>query len=263
MLFIRNQKKNVSLHFKQNKTMQAFIPAAGLGTRLRPLTDHRPKAMIEIDGVPLLKIAIDNLIRQGISRIVVNVHHFPDMIIDYIVSHTWEVPISISDERDLLLDTGGGLKKASSFMADDEPVLIHNVDVLSTIDLNQLLSLHKEKNDLATLAVSERKTSRYLLFDQRDKLTGWANTTSGETKWVSAPATQCKQFAFSGIAIVEPTFLSQMPVADKPYPIIPVYLEMAKSNRISYFQHSSNAWFDVGTPQKLDAAKQWYHSLQK
>ena len=239
MVFIRNQKKNVSLHFKQGKAMQAFIPAAGLGTRLRPLTDHCPKAMIEIDGVPLLKIAIDNLIRQGISRIVVNVHHFPDMIIDYIVSHTWEL------------------------MADDEPVLIHNVDVLSTIDLNQLLSLHKEKNDLATMAVSERKTSRYLLFDQRDKLTGWANTTSGETKWVSAPATQCKQFAFSGIAIVEPTFLSQMPVADKPYPIIPVYIEMAKSNRISYFQHSSNAWFDVGTPQKLDAAKQWYHSLQK
>lgn len=239
--------------------MQAFIPAAGLGTRLRPLTNQRPKALVEILGTPLLKITIDNLTRQGASRIVVNVHHFAQLICDYLRYHSWDTEVIISDEHNLLLDTGGGLKKAANLFSPDEPIIIHNVDVLSTIDLNKMLQIHNKQNNIATLAVSQRPSSRFLLFDNEGYLTGWTNTKTGEILWVNSPKDlqSYSQMAFSGITIIEPELLDLLPPANKPYPIIPAYLNIAKHHRISQFQHNAEDWIDVGTPVKLQQAEIW------
>lgn len=236
--------------------MQAFLLAAGLGTRLRPLTDHKPKALVEIQGVPLLKINLDNLIRQGVSRIVVNVHHHADMIVDYLNHHTWDAEILVSDERDQLLDTGGGLKKAAHLFAPNEPVLIHNVDILSHIDLTAALKQHSHSMSIATLLVSSRNTSRQLLFDEHCQLVGWKDSRSGETRWVQEP-TPCEERAFSGIAIIEPTLLDLLPPANRPYPIIPAYLDMARNHRINYFEHKKEDWLDVGKPDTLNIAQTW------
>jgi len=243
--------------------MQAFIPAAGLGTRLYPLTEHRPKALVEVDGVPLLKIAIDRLSRMGIGRIVVNVHHFADKVCDYLSSHRWDAEVLVSDESNMLLDTGGGLKKASSLFNAADPILLHNVDVLSNINLMAMAVAHSSNNDLVTLAVSDRQTSRYLLFDKENQLKGWENRKSGETLWVNTPISSVRPLAFSGIAILDPQALQLLPPCDKPYSIIPCYLNMAKSHRISCFLHPQAEWMDVGTPQRLSQAQSWYHSLQR
>lgn len=237
--------------------MQAFILSAGLGTRLKPLTDNRPKALVEVQGVPLLKIAITNLARQNVSRIVVNVHHFADMVCDYIQSNTWDVPIFISDERGLLLDTGGGLKKAEGLFNPGEPILIHNVDILSHVDFNELIAQHTDSMGLATLVTSQRNTSRYLLFNPDGQLVGWKNKATTEFKWVNMPTTDYQELAFDGIAIVQPELLDLLPQADKPYSIIPAYLEIAKHHRISNFMLDKEDWLDVGKPETLTLAQQW------
>jgi len=241
----------------QNTSMQAFILAAGLGTRLKPLTDHLPKALVEVQGQPLLKITINNLTRQGVSQIVVNVHHFADMVRQYLLSQRWEIPIYISDEYGLLLDTGGGIKKAESLFAKSEPILIHNVDILSHLNISQLANKHAESMSLATLVVSHRETSRYLLFDEQDSLTGWRNKQTGETKWVHSPLETYQELAFDGIALIEPDLVSMLPPATQPYSIIPAYLELAKHHRINYFELSQKDWLDVGKPQTLSLAQQW------
>ena len=239
--------------------MQAFIPAAGLGTRLRPLTDQRPKALVEILGTPLLKITIDNLTRQGVSKIVVNVHHFAQLVCDYLHQHSWNAEVIVSDERDLLLDTGGGLKKAANLFTSNEPIIIHNVDVLSAIELNKMLQIHYEKKSIATLAVSQRQSSRFLLFDTEGNLTGWTNTKTKEYLWVNPDNDNqsYSQMSFSGITIIEPKLLDLLPPANKPYPIIPAYLNIAKHHRISQFQHNAEDWIDVGTPERLQQAELW------
>lgn len=237
--------------------MQAFILAAGLGTRLKPITDHRPKALVEVQGMPLLKITIDKLIRQGVSRIVVNVHHFADMVIDYIQQNQWDVPVLISDEREMLLDTGGGLKHAASLFSQDEPILVHNVDILADIDIHQLLPQHTDSMSIATLVVSQRSTSRYLLFDQHGTLAGWTNTQTNEYKWVSSPLPDCQQLAFDGIALVQPQLLPLLPDDNKPYSIIPAYLNIAKLHGINYFMLDKKHWLDVGKPETLAQAQQW------
>ncbi len=237
--------------------MQAFILAAGLGTRLKPLTDQRPKALVEVQGEPLLRIAIDNLIRQGVTRIVVNVHHFADQVCQYLQGQHWEVPIAISDERNLLLDTGGGLKKAESLLWKGEPILIHNVDILSRLNISELEIKHSDSKALATLVVSRRDTSRYLLFDQQEQLTGWKNKQTGEIRWVDSPCQDCTELAFDGIALVEPQLLNLLPAATRPYSIIPTYLEIARKHRINHFELDKNDWLDVGKPQTLSQAQQW------
>lgn len=243
--------------------MQAFIPAAGLGTRLLPLTEHRPKALVEVGGVPLLKIAIDNLARQGATRIVVNVHHFADMLIDYLQSYDWGTEVLVSNEKDKLLDTGGGLKKAAPLFKRDEPILIHNVDILSRINFRDLVELHQQDGNFVTLAVSVRDTSRFLLFADNGLLVGWNNRSTGETKWVGEPITKYRALAFSGIAVLEPGVLDVLPPCEIPYPIVPAYLNIAKEHRISYFIHSSSVWMDVGTPQSLNKAQSWFRFSQK
>ncbi|MBQ5975838.1 MAG: nucleotidyltransferase family protein [Bacteroidales bacterium] len=243
--------------------MQAFIPAAGLGTRLLTLTEHRPKALVEVGGVPLLKIAIDNLARQGVTRIVINVHHFADMLIDYLQSHDWGVEVLVSNEKDKLLDTGGGLKKAAPLFKRDEPILIHNVDILSRINFHDLVELHQQEGNFVTLAVSIRDTSRFLLFADNGLLVGWNNRSTGETKWVDELVAKNRALAFSGIAVLEPGVLDVLPPCEIPYPIVPAYLNIAKEHRISYFIHSSSDWMDVGTPQSLKKAQSWFRFSQK
>lgn len=176
--------------------MQALIFAAGLGTRLRPLTDTRPKALVEVGGRTLLDITIDRLRRAGCGRIVVNVHHFGQMIIDHIAANYAGQDIVVSDERDRLLDTGGGLRKALPLFGNDEPVMIHNVDVLHNADLS---ALSCECGALATLLVSPRTTQRYFLFDSSMRLGGWTNTATGETIGAGS-----LRYAFSGLHIVSP-----------------------------------------------------------
>lgn len=237
--------------------MQAFILAAGLGTRLKPLTDQRPKALVEVQGTPLLKLTIDKLAKSGISQIVVNVHHFGDMVIDYIQQNKWAVPVHISDERDLLLDTGGGLKHATHLFNTNEPILVHNVDILAHIDTNILLRQHTDSMSLATLVVSQRKTSRYLLFDQQNQLGGWCNTKTNEFKWTNKPLTNYQQLAFDGIALIQPELLDLLPSDDTPYPIIPSYLDIAKHHGINYFMLDKEDWLDVGKPETLAQAQQW------
>ena len=237
--------------------MQAFVLAAGLGTRLKPLTDNKPKALVEVNGQPLLKITIDKLIKQKVTRIVVNVHHFADDICQYLDTQKWDAEILISDERQQLLDTGGGLKHAAPLFRKNEPILIHNVDILSHIDFGEALAYHSYSKNIATLFVSNRKTSRYLLFDNSKQLIGWEDIRSGEKKWSNHPASDYTPLAFSGIAIIQPELTDLLPEEGHPYPIIPAYLEIAKTHRIKYFIHNSNDWLDVGKPETLAQAQQW------
>jgi NDP-sugar pyrophosphorylase family protein len=262
-IFLFKYKKKCTFAKQSSTTMQAFILAAGLGTRLQPLTDQRPKALVEIGGMPLLQIAINNLVQQGVRRIVINVHHFADMVCDFIATHKWPVEIVISDERESLLDTGGGLKNAETLFAPHESIIVHNVDILSHLDFHELTEHHRKAGNLATLAVCQRSTSRYLLFNPNGQLSGWTNRKTGETLWTNGPLEGCEALAFSGISVIEPSMLGLLPPADHPYPIIPQYLEIAKHHRISYFMHSADSWIDVGTPEKLNSAQKWNLSSQK
>lgn len=236
--------------------MEAFLLAAGLGTRLRPLTDTRPKALVEIDGTTLLELNIRHLTLAGASRIVVNVHHFADQVIDFIQSRTWDTEVLISDERQLLLDTGGGLRHAAPLFSGTEPILIHNVDILSHVPLQQMVQQHVDSMSIATLAVSERKTSRYLLFEG-ERLIGWENVGTGEQRWVDKPHDSYKRLAFSGIAVVEPQLLTLLPEDDHPYPIIPEYLRIANHHAISSLQHDADQWIDVGKLDTIPLAAQF------
>lgn len=235
-------------------TMEAFLLSAGLGTRLRPLTDTRPKALVEVEGKTLLEININRLISLGVSKIVINVHHFADQIITFIQSRPWDIEVLISEERDLLLDTGGGLKNAQHLFSGQSPILVHNVDVLSKIDLSLMMRYHSHSNAIATLAISKRDTSRYLLFDREGAIAGWRSNKTGEEKWVSGPKEGVYERAFSGIAIIEPQLLDLLPLADAPYSIIPAYLDIAKNHRIIGYEHAPEDWLDVGRPETLAQA---------
>lgn len=222
--------------------MEGFILAAGLGTRLRPLTNDKPKALVEINGITLLEMTIRRLEKSGIGHIVVNVHHFADKVINFIDDHTWQATIDISDESNLLLDTGGGLKKASTLFSGKENVLIHNVDILSNVDLKGVEDFHKKQGNLVTLCVSKRNTKRLLEFNEEGLLVGRAE----------------KGLAFSGISVVSPELFALLPEADQPYPIIDEYIRLAaQGHRIGAFVHPAERWLDVGKPETLEIARQW------
>ncbi len=207
--------------------MKAMILAAGLGTRLRPLTDDRPKALVEVAGHTLLEITLSRLRGAGIREVIVNVHHFGDMVVDYLRKHdNFGMRIEISREE-VLLDTGGGLKKAAWFFlgsGDSEPFLLHNVDVISTIDLQRMVAFHRENQALATLAVQERETSRYLLFDEQGRLCG--RRTRGKEPEILRSSNQVRALAFSGVHVISPRFLSMM-TEDGVFSIINTYLRVA------------------------------------
>ena len=236
--------------------MKAMVLAAGLGTRLRPLTNDRPKALVEVAGRSLLELTLARLRAFGIQDVIVNTHHFADMIVAYLRSHqNFGMHIEISNE-DALLDTGGGLKKAAYFFRDsDEAFLVHNVDVLSTIDFHQMLRSHKERKALATLAVQDRSTSRPLLFDERGQLCGRRTGTAGENELVR-PVTTTQALAFCGIHIVSPRIFSEM-LEDGSFPIIPMYLRLAGQNEaVLGYRADRYYWRDLGRPAHIASAAQ-------
>lgn len=239
------------------KLVKALLFAAGLGTRLKEQTLSKPKALIDLAGKPLLRHAIEHLKQFGISDITVNVFHFAEQVISYLEeNNSFGINIQISDERDQLLDTGGGLKKAAVFLYGDEPILIYNVDVLSNLDLNLLLKYHQEQKSLATLVVRARETSRYLMFDSALQMTGWKNFSNGETR-ISRDESfaESQPFAFSGIHLIQPELLDLITEEGK-FPIMDLYLRLAKSNSIKAFIDQSDLWMDLGKPEQLMAAEE-------
>jgi NDP-sugar pyrophosphorylase family protein len=229
--------------------MKAMILAAGLGTRLRPLTDTRPKALVEVNGRTLLEIALRRLSDFGVREVIVNVHHFAGMVIEYLRSHhNFGMRIEISRE-DVLLDTGGGLKKAAWFFLEDParlqaPFILHNVDVISTIDLGRMLHFHIQNQALATLATQHRKTSRYLLFDERSELCG-RRGGSGEDERVRPPS-RVEPLAFSGIHVISPRLLTMM-AEEGIFSIITSYLNIAaRGEKILAFPADEYEWRDCG-----------------
>lgn len=226
------------------KKISAMIFAAGLGTRLYPLTADKPKALVEFQGKPLLDHVLRKIIKAGIWHIVVNVHHFPDLIINYLKEHPYEAEIEISDERDYLRDTGGGLKFAAPLLADSENILLHNVDILSDLDLKQLIAYHEKNESLATLAVRQRKTSRYFLFDEEMRLCGWRNDKTGE-EIISQAAANYQELAFSGIHIVHRELIDLIPSAEKQS-ITPIYVDLARNHHLKGYLHNEGYWKDMG-----------------
>jgi mannose-1-phosphate guanylyltransferase len=237
--------------------MKAMILAAGLGTRLQPLTDDRPKALVELGGRTLLEIAITRLREVGVREIIVNVHHFSDKVVDYLRANgDFGIRIEVSRE-DVLLDTGGGLKKAAWFFLEDgsdEPFLLHNVDVLSNIDLGRMVEFHSKEDALATLAVQKRESSRQLLFDEQGELCG--RRIGCETEAViSRPAKQYQELAFDGIHVISPRMLPMI-VEEGVFSIIPTYLRLAEQDeRIVAFRADEYYWRDLGRLEDLERAE--------
>lgn len=233
--------------------MEAFIPAAGLGTRLHPLTLDRPKALVEVGGKTLLERTIERLADVGVSRVVVNVHHMAEMMTAYLETRGWPCEVVVSDERERLLDTGGGLRHAAPLFSGREEVLVHNVDVLSTIDLGVLLKQHREEGNLATLCVSDRPSARKLLFDSDGRLVGRAVGSREQ-------GAGSRELAFSGMAVISPRLFGLLPEADHPYPIIDEYIRLSVGESIRCHEHEAWRWLDVGKPDTLQKAQQWIHS---
>lgn len=215
-----------------------------------PLTNNKPKALVPLNGVPMLELAIRNLVSQGAVRIFVNIHHFADMVESFLLSKNWGVPIEISDERPMLLDTGGALGALRSRVSMQYPLVVHNVDVVSQISVSDMVDSHLRSGALATLAVSRRASSRQLLFQMRDdgryQLAGWHNVMTQQHLWATQPIASCHPFAFSGISVVDPRLLDLLPPAVKPYPIIPEYLRLAKCHEIVGYLHPADIWRDMG-----------------
>lgn len=186
-----------------------MIFAAGLGTRLRPLTDTMPKALVPVSGRPILGYQLERLAAAGVKEVVVNVHHFAEQVIRYLEEHDFGLRVRVSDERDELLDTGGGLARARQWLDGDAPVLVHNVDILSNVDLHRWAGAHP---DGTTLLVSERQTQRYLLFDEENRLVGWTNVATGQVRspYSKLDVARCRRYAFSGIQLFSPRLFSLM-----------------------------------------------------
>lgn len=236
--------------------MNAMIFAAGLGTRLRPLTENCPKAMVELDGKPLLEHTIMKLKRYGVERIVINVHHFAEQIISFIEENDFGVEIVISDEMGLLLDTGGGLKKAQDLFIPGKPILIHNVDVLSDFDITELISKHVNSEALATLLVrSEYGDRAFMSYENR--LTGWRNSNTGEKKIVDKYFYESSPVGFTGIHIIAYDLLQK--ITEKGvFSVVDLYLRLAKDNLIQTYLDNSSLWMDLGTIEQLNKAEELF-----
>jgi NDP-sugar pyrophosphorylase family protein len=238
--------------------MKAMILAAGLGTRLRPLTDDRPKALVMVAGHTLLEITLRRLRAFGVHEVIINVHHFADLVTGYLAKNSnFGMRIEISREE-ILLDTGGGLKKVAWFFlqdSGDEPFLLHNVDVLSTIDLDRMVRFHRENGALATLAVQRRETSRYLLFDERGQLCG-RQAGRDQAPEMAHPSPKAQALAFSGVHVISPRFLSLM-TEDGVFSIVSTYLRLAgQGERVLAFRADEYYWRDLGKPENIVQAEE-------
>ncbi len=244
--------------------MKGFILAAGLGTRLRPYTDTRPKALVPLCGRPLLDIVAERLVAAGCSELIVNVHHFAEQILEHLADRDYGVPVSVSDERDMLRDTGGAIRHAAPYLSGDEPVLVHNVDIISNLDLRRFCSMHRS-GDIATLLVSDRETSRYLLFGADGVLKGWTNVKTGEVKppyGVIDPA-QCLRRAFSGIHIISPEAVRMMEAFPEKFSIIDFYLSAAATHTIRACEMPGVRIMDVGKADSLSAAERMFAGINR
>lgn len=234
---------------------KALLLAAGLGTRLKPWTNHHPKALAMVNGKSLLQRNIEYLQQYKIFDVVVNVHHFASQIVDAIQQNNgWGSNITLSDESDAVLETGGGLVKAAPLFAGFNPIVMMNVDILTDSNLGAMLHYHEEKKPLATLATSKRNTSRYLLFDEGNNLGGWKNISTGEEKLSTSYNGKLVPCAFSGMHIIDPTIFNLINRTGK-FSIIDVYLDLMSTNTIKSFDFSDSRFVDVGKPESIALAE--------
>lgn len=242
--------------------MKAMIFAAGLGTRLKPYTDHHPKALVTVQGVPMLERIITKLKVIGVSEIVVNVHHFANQILDFLKSNDdFGIKIHISDESQCLLDTGGGILAARKWLdKDTEPFIVHNADILTDIPIKEMYDCARCDGAMATLLVAKRDTSRYLLFDQSHKMHGWTNIKTGEVKPSNLNITGLNPLAFGGVHILSPKifeFLANYKPSDAPFPIMDFYINYCSIFNIYGFMTPKQCfWHDIGKPEALRKAEE-------
>ncbi len=242
-----------------------MIFAAGLGTRLKPLTDNMPKALVTIEGKPLLQYTIERLSAAGFNEIIINIHHFGQQIIDFVeANNSFGIRIEFSDEREQLLDTGGGIKKAAWFFDDNRPFMVHNVDILSNIDLKEVMLHHQNSNVAATLVCSERETNRYLLFNEQNHLRGWINKKTGEMKSPVAgfQPNGYSQLAFSGIQVLHPSIFREMDSFPDRFSIIDFYLSLSVTYKISAYNFRTGMILDVGRPESIEYAKDFLQKIR-
>jgi NDP-sugar pyrophosphorylase family protein len=242
-----------------NNIQKAMILAAGLGTRLKPWTDHHPKALAVVDGKSLLQRNIEYLQQYGIKDIVVNVHHFADQIIQAIESNNgWGSQVDISDETDAVLETGGGLLKAKPFLQQYSSFLLMNCDILTNLDLHKMYAYHQAHGAIATVAVAQRESSRNLLFNSNLQLVGWRNNATGEEKIPNPNADMQKilPYAFSGVHILNQSIFASIPFAGK-FSMIDVYLHVCKLHTVKGYNHTNDIVLDVGKPEAIQKAETW------
>ena len=254
-----------------NHDTTAMILAAGLGTRLKKLTQDKPKALVPLNGKPLLQQCIETLIANGFHHIVITVHHFGEQIIDFVEHHHFDAEIEISDERDLLMDTGGGIVKATPLFNGSKAVLVHNVDIISNVNLGEMSQQFRDSKDDAWLLTQDRETNRKLLFDNGNQLVGWMNKAEKQFKWVNesesalrraqGPSHYYNEMAFSGLHFFRSDLFAEFEV--KRSSVIDLYLQLAKNNRIISKPIQPDYWFDLGKPEQLEAAESYLNNLIK
>ncbi len=246
----------------------AMILAAGLGTRLKALTQDKPKALVPLNGKPLLQHCFENLIANGFHHIVINVHHFGEQIIDFVEQNKFDADIEISDERTLLMDTGGGIVKATPLFKDSKAVLVHNVDIISNVNLGEMSQQFLASGDDAWLLTQDRETNRKLLFNTENQLIGWTNKAEGKHKWVhpekDGPSTgsgtcSYQEMAFSGLHFFRSDLFGEF--EEKPQSVIDLYLNLAKNNRIISKTIQPDFWFDLGKPEQLKTAENYLNRI--
>lgn len=240
--------------------MKAMIFAAGLGTRLKPFTDSRPKALVAVGGKTMLERVMLRLKEAGFDHVVINIHHFGEQIIRFLEEReNFGLEVSISDERGELLDTGGGILKAASLLEGTEPFLVHNVDILSDVNLQEFYEAHLRSGALVSLLTGRRETSRYLLFDGNGRLCGWQNRKTGEVKspLEGFRPEEYKGYAFGGIHVLSPEVFGRMKGWSGCFSIIDFYLSIAAGSDIRAYCPSDYRWMDIGKPEALAAAEKW------
>ncbi len=227
---------------------KAMILAAGMGTRLGEVTRHRPKALVEVQGVPLLEIQLKKLQRAGFGEVVINLHHHAGMIRAWLEEHTPEgMHVLLSEERERPLETGGGIRHARDLLVDAGDILIHNVDILSDMDLKRFMEDHESSGSMVTLAVSRRTTTRYLLADEENRLCGWENTVTGEKISVRQPKGSLTRWGYSGVAALRRKSLFLMP-EEEVFSLTPFFLNLAREHPVRVASSPQTYWYDVGKP---------------
>ncbi len=236
--------------------MKAFILAAGLGTRLRPITNEIPKALVKINGTPLIEHVIKRLKNSGCDKFIINLYHYADKVIKFLASKNYlESDITISDESEQLLDTGGGLKKISWFFSPSESFIVHNVDIITDFDITELYRNHLSSGKTATLAVQKRESSRYFLFDEEKNLCGWENIKTDEQKITRKPVGNLEQYAFSGIHCADSRIFKYFPEGNV-FSLVDLFLKAASQEKITFFDHTNSNFLDVGKKENIAKAEE-------